>query len=589
MINKSSHRIRPHYSLLFRLNIWTIIFNIWTLHLALHVHAKQPNQLDEYCESENFEPECGPQEVIVMDEALYGRMKLGKCVLTDYGYVGCQADVLVHMDALCSGRRSCSLRIPDQALDITAPCPREFKTFLQARYGCVRVESMACQMCQTMQYAKLTEPNGYLASVVTQESNTHCGSVRCPWKIEVQPGQTINLTLWDFALEGGGSDFSYLGDACFRYAVLKDKYASSVSIPVCGGRSRLSYVYTSKKNEIEVQIVSPEVFGKKGMFMIQYEALGCPTITAPTDMWVDQKNENVAKFGCLTTQQTWEKVCKGTAWVGDVGPCPPGAINTGQSTGKNAASLPLGVLIAIIVGIALVIGVLILTIGLVYLKSHQQPAQPHHEETYRYGRALSRRYTDFRDAEPSDITPLQPLKECANLGDRPLGKPITRYRHASLPVNMRENVYMESRPLPAIPDSKDIEEEPGACGKSPQSKVQIYRTSSGKEYFHNPRLLVNRPGEQSASKCPSESDPQYFVLDPDELETSGYPSDFHQAQVMPPSKKEKSPEEENAENFSIEVASMNGSLPDLPPRIAAQQYPSNPNEYSQGKSNCSWP
>ena len=45
------------------------------------------------------------------------------------------------MDALCSGRRKCSLRIPDQALDVTKPCPKEFKTFLQAKYGCVTGES----------------------------------------------------------------------------------------------------------------------------------------------------------------------------------------------------------------------------------------------------------------------------------------------------------------------------------------------------------------------------------------------------------------------------------------------------------------
>ena len=42
------------------------------------------------------------------------------------------------MDALCSGRRSCSLRIPDQALDITKPCPKEFKTYLEAKYTCVK-------------------------------------------------------------------------------------------------------------------------------------------------------------------------------------------------------------------------------------------------------------------------------------------------------------------------------------------------------------------------------------------------------------------------------------------------------------------
>ena len=45
--------------------------------------------IPEYCESENFSPECGKQEVVVMEHARYGRMELGRCVETDYGYVGC--------------------------------------------------------------------------------------------------------------------------------------------------------------------------------------------------------------------------------------------------------------------------------------------------------------------------------------------------------------------------------------------------------------------------------------------------------------------------------------------------------------------
>jgi len=40
-------------------------------------------------------------------------MRLGRCVLRDYGYVGCFADVVAHMDVICSGRRTCSIRIPD--------------------------------------------------------------------------------------------------------------------------------------------------------------------------------------------------------------------------------------------------------------------------------------------------------------------------------------------------------------------------------------------------------------------------------------------------------------------------------------------
>jgi len=40
-----------------------------------------------------------------MLSARYGRMRQdGRCVKRDYGYVGCAADVLAHVDRLCSGR-----------------------------------------------------------------------------------------------------------------------------------------------------------------------------------------------------------------------------------------------------------------------------------------------------------------------------------------------------------------------------------------------------------------------------------------------------------------------------------------------------
>lgn len=78
-----------------------------------------------------------------MESAKYGRMELGRCVIRDYGYVGCSADVLAHMDSRCSGRRSCDIRIPDSTLDRANPCPRDFKTYLEASYGCVQGKNMA--------------------------------------------------------------------------------------------------------------------------------------------------------------------------------------------------------------------------------------------------------------------------------------------------------------------------------------------------------------------------------------------------------------------------------------------------------------
>ena len=91
----------------------------------------------EHCEAETFRASCPVSTVIVVRRALYGRMRLGRCVLRDYGYVGCFADVVAHMDVICSGRRTCSIRIPDAMLDRANPCPKDFKTYLLISYDCV--------------------------------------------------------------------------------------------------------------------------------------------------------------------------------------------------------------------------------------------------------------------------------------------------------------------------------------------------------------------------------------------------------------------------------------------------------------------
>ncbi len=37
---------------------------------------------------------CADDEVVIIQEAFYGRMDLGRCVTTDFGFIGCKSDVL---------------------------------------------------------------------------------------------------------------------------------------------------------------------------------------------------------------------------------------------------------------------------------------------------------------------------------------------------------------------------------------------------------------------------------------------------------------------------------------------------------------
>lgn len=92
----------------------------------------------EFCHNEAFIAECAADEVIVITAAMYGRMKLGRCVRTDFGFVGCYTDVMELVQRRCSGRRRCEIRIPDPIFDDTRPCNEDLKSYFETSYRCVK-------------------------------------------------------------------------------------------------------------------------------------------------------------------------------------------------------------------------------------------------------------------------------------------------------------------------------------------------------------------------------------------------------------------------------------------------------------------
>ena len=91
----------------------------------------------EYCNLEVFSASCGDEEVIDMASASYGLMRKGRCIVTDFGHLGCFSDQLKYMDELCSGRQSCELALSDyQKMKEETPCPQELTPYLEAGYSC---------------------------------------------------------------------------------------------------------------------------------------------------------------------------------------------------------------------------------------------------------------------------------------------------------------------------------------------------------------------------------------------------------------------------------------------------------------------
>ena len=96
-------------------------------------------QQREYCQWETFEARCSSEDqVIVISDAVYGRMAYGRCIRQEYGYVGCKANVRRLAASQCSGRHHCQIHVPDQMLDKTRPCREDLKLYLLIGYTCVK-------------------------------------------------------------------------------------------------------------------------------------------------------------------------------------------------------------------------------------------------------------------------------------------------------------------------------------------------------------------------------------------------------------------------------------------------------------------
>ena len=109
-----------------------------TIHLYSLFTVKGTEHHGEYCTTETFRAECAVGEVILVRKALYGRMEIGRCVELNLGYIGCHEDVIRIVDARCSGKRTCEIRVPDTELEQLHVCIRDLKSYLSVSYMCLK-------------------------------------------------------------------------------------------------------------------------------------------------------------------------------------------------------------------------------------------------------------------------------------------------------------------------------------------------------------------------------------------------------------------------------------------------------------------
>ena len=94
-------------------------------------------ETEEICVNEVFRPHCPQGHIILMVDAMYGRMSRGRCIDSD-NVLGCKADVIQLLDSLCSGFRSCEVKVPSSQLDgVSTTCDDEVRTYLSVSYNCL--------------------------------------------------------------------------------------------------------------------------------------------------------------------------------------------------------------------------------------------------------------------------------------------------------------------------------------------------------------------------------------------------------------------------------------------------------------------
>lgn len=92
-------------------------------------------QVREYCKTDVFNASCQSNEVIFMESAQYGRMRVGSCIGTDYE-MGCKRDVLPYIASKCSGKNSCKVEVVDAKLIKLRVCRSDLAAYLEAAYTC---------------------------------------------------------------------------------------------------------------------------------------------------------------------------------------------------------------------------------------------------------------------------------------------------------------------------------------------------------------------------------------------------------------------------------------------------------------------
>ena len=214
----------------------------------------------EYCNIELFEASCAADEVIVMTYARFGQMRVGRCIATDLGYIGCGADVMYIFDDKCSGKQSCSVRVGDENMGERSTCISGLKEYLEADYICKKAYKPNANTCSDTHDVLITS-----SALVTSDSlyKSRCVRQNERWTLSTTSGQRLNISLIDFSQRDHPSNEEVFGH------VTDD--STSAEVPLIA-QARQQHVMTSARNVVSITLRTGrrfafDVTGKSNMLI----------------------------------------------------------------------------------------------------------------------------------------------------------------------------------------------------------------------------------------------------------------------------------------------------------------------------------
>ncbi|OAF66763.1 hypothetical protein A3Q56_05515, partial [Intoshia linei] len=359
----------------------------------------------EVCNGETAPIHCIENRIINIENALYGRMKIGNCVKMDFGFIGCKKTVTNEVSNFCSGKKVCHLLKVINELKKYQPCS-ELQSYLIIQYTCLNAlttQDILRHQCKFNLNNDFIHQNQiYINLQNIEKLNNNKNLEKCKSKtnsIDLTFKTGISNVLEIFLIKYGQvfmksmkeySNIKYenLIKYKYDYNIPNSNLCNSRAIVVDGNStyhicfnlddSKIFKFYSSKSNQIKIKIPS---MVNSGIDDNEYYLNRYILVVKERLCNVDKLGKNiilVKKSGttfakCMYTDMFGGVKCINNSWKTNV-TCDNLAdseFHTNIFTSIFNSSIPKSIIISIIVGSACILASLIFVIGLLLIKRRQ--------------------------------------------------------------------------------------------------------------------------------------------------------------------------------------------------------------------------